>query len=255
MDISDFLKAFADDFKNLKFRAKIIVIVIGLVIWLVTSALFYPDAAHDRIECCTNWIRAAITDNSLPLSPSTRNKFIELQRSIETSLVNQVDSHLSKSISKEEALEDSKYNAWTTSQIAIALPIEANKHADTFQERFDFWKFNSGNGKNEFPNDIAIKIPILAWNISAQALIFAKIKEQDISFLLAQQNLDGWWGTYAGTDDPKYAATYATAIAVLALSDVVTQKRITSTQLPKILVALRTASDSLRVKKKRAFLG
>ncbi len=254
MNTSDFLKAFFDDFKKLTLRAKVAITVTGFLIWIVTSALAYPEAASARLHYQLNLLRVATAaDGPLPLSSSCRNKFLELQRSLETGLVAEIDRRLVAPVAREHALTDGAYNSWTISQIAIALPNEARKHSGEFLQRFEHWRHESGDGWAEFPGDPTIKIPIVAWGISAQIAAFEKVDEKNLTFLLSQQNKDGWWGVYAGTDDSKHASTYATALAIIALSDAVSAKNSVTSNRLQVIKAIRVASDWLRVKRTGPF--
>jgi squalene cyclase len=76
--------------------------------------------------------------------------------------------------------------------------------------------------------------------------IFKKLDERQVTFLLKQQNKDGWWGNYAGTTDAKHAATYATSLAMIALSAVTKSDQLSTALRPAIQKALRAASDWLR---------
>jgi hypothetical protein len=251
MNWADLFKVFYEDFKKLSFKSKIIVLLTLGVTGIIAGSIAYPDAAASRARYQVNWLRAAFEEkDSVPMSASTRKKLIDLRRSIEADLVADLDEIFSRQVTKEEALDDSVYSAWTISQIAIALPKEASKHSDSFKQYFNYWRHPGGLGWIEFEGNNDLKVPILSWGISAHARILGGLQREDVEMLLSDQNRDGWWGVYVGTTESKFASTYATSVAMIAICDAARDKESMIELQPRMREAIRKASEWLRVKRR-----
>lgn len=253
MNWTDLFKIFYEDFKNLRPRSKLNILAAIAIAWIVTASIIYPEAAMSRARYQANWLRAAFgTEESIPISAATRNRLVELRRSLENDLVLEVDAHLSHQINRDASLRNSVYNPWTLAQISMALPNEARKHKKEILRRLEHWRHPNGIGWVEFESDESLKVPVISWVLASKATVLGGPDREEVNLLIGSQNHDGWWGVYMETDNSKFASTYATAVAVIALCEVSKSNEMPDLD-PKIHAAVRSASDWLRVKRKGAF--
>jgi hypothetical protein len=248
MNLKDFLNIFIDDFRKLSLSAKMVLLTFGFLLWLASLLIVYPEVATQRIECISSWVRIyTAPDNSIPINEATHNKLVELKGSLKTSLTNEIISRLAKPMTEESVThEGGWYDSWTLSQISLALPTEAHKYEKEILRRIAY----SVDRWGHLPE---IPIQSVAWRIWAKSTVFGEIDEQGIQFLLDQQNKEGWWGSFAGTTDSKYASTYATATAMIALASAIESNKITTALKPSVSNALQASSDWLRVNRNSAY--
>jgi hypothetical protein len=253
MNWADLFKIFYEDFKKLRLTSKLSILVTIAVIWIIAASIIYPEAAISRVSYQANWIRAAFgTKELVPMSSATRNRLIELRRSLENDLAFEIDAQLSKQVTRDVSLKNSIYNPWTLAQISMALPNEAKKHQEEILLRLEHWRHPQGIGWIEFESDDELKVPVISWVLTSKATVLGDPDRKEVDLLINSQSRDGWWGVYIGTENSKFASTYATAVAVIALCEVSQGGKMPELN-PGIHAAVRSASDWLRVKRKGAF--
>jgi hypothetical protein len=248
ISLADFLSVFFEDFKRLSLVSKIACLIFGFLLWSASMVIFYPETLDQRIEYISSWIRIeSAPDGIIPINSTTRNKLIELQRSLKTTLTNEINSRFAKPFTEQSVTrEGGWYDSWTLSQILLALPRETNKYTKEILSRIDW----SVNRWGHFPE---IPIQSTAWRIWSKSTIYKVIDEQDLVFLLDQHNDDGWWGTFPGTTDSKYAATYATATSVIALVSALKSDQIPLALKPRVLEQLQSSLAWLQKNHKSAY--
>jgi hypothetical protein len=69
--------------------------------------------------------------------------------------------------------------------------------------------------RGEFPNHVGVT----AWALWAMAKYRIPAQKAELEFLLSIQQRDGAWPQFAGAQDPKFASSYGTAAAILALHE------------------------------------
>jgi len=253
MNWTEIFKIFYDDFKKLRFKSKLRILIAIAIAWIVAASIIYPEAAISRVNYQANWLRAAFgAEDSIPMSADTRNRLIELRRSLERDLTFEIDAQMSHQVTREASLNNSIYNPWTLAQISLALPIETRKHKQEILRRLEHWRHPDGTGWIEFESDESLKVPVLAWVLASQATVLGGPDRKEVDLLISSQSRDGWWGVYMETENSKFASTYATAVAVIALCKVSQSGQMQDLH-PKMNAAIRSASDWLRVKRKGAF--
>src|SRR5215467_477487 len=115
--------------------------------------------------------------------------------------------------------------AWTSAQILIALKennagyagpaparvIERNFRAIAGPECACWRKLPAGN----FPSHVGVT----SWTLWALACYGIPAHRTETEFLLSAQGPEGGWPLYAGADTKRFASSYATAAAILALHE------------------------------------
>ncbi|MBA3311899.1 MAG: hypothetical protein M3552_14620 [Planctomycetota bacterium] len=144
-------------------------------------------------------------------------------------------------------MKDGRYNAWTLSQMSLALPAHAQSCKRGLLSRIEHWQFGDSVGYKEFPDDTTHKVPLIAWCVWGKAATFGEVDHSEVDYLLVQQNSqDGWWGTYSNTLDKEYASTYATAITLVALTTVYQSSFPDDALKIRLKRSIRLASDWLK---------
>jgi hypothetical protein len=112
--------------------------------------------------------------------------------------------------------------AWTTAQVLIAIGADgASKSRVKSIEQY----FRSVEGpecacwrrlpRGEFPNHVGVT----SWALWAMASYGIPAQKAELEFLLSIQQRDGGWPQFAGTQERKFASSYGTAAAILALHE------------------------------------
>ncbi len=252
MNWSDLFKIFYEDFKKLRARSKLMILAVIATVWIVAASIVYPEAAISRASYQVNWVRAAFgSEEPVPMSVTTRNRLIEVRRSLKSDLVFEIDAQLSHQIDRNASLNNSIYNPWTLAQISLALPNESRAHKQEILRRLEHWRHPQGTGWVEYESDESLKVPVLSWVLISKATVLGGADKKELELLISRQNPDGWWGVYMETENSKFASTYATAVAIIALCEV-SRSGVIPELDPEIRPAVRSASDWLRVKRKGA---
>lgn len=69
--------------------------------------------------------------------------------------------------------------------------------------------------QGRYPNHLGAT----SWTLWAFASYGIPAHKSEVEFVLSTQNREGWWPLFAGASDPRFASTYGTAAAVLALHE------------------------------------
>jgi hypothetical protein len=112
--------------------------------------------------------------------------------------------------------------AWTSARVLIALGEEGASKA---RVKSIGQYFRSVEGpecacwrrlpRGEFPNHVGVT----GWALWAMACYGIAAQKAELEFLLSIQHRDGGWPQFAGATDPRFASSYGTAAAILALHE------------------------------------
>jgi hypothetical protein len=115
--------------------------------------------------------------------------------------------------------------AWTSARVLVALREGDPSYAGRVQARRVETYFRSISGpecacwrkvpEGRYPNHLGIT----AWTLWAFAAYGIPAHRSEIEFLLSSQNREGWWPLFGGANEPRFASTYGTAAAILALHE------------------------------------
>jgi hypothetical protein len=113
--------------------------------------------------------------------------------------------------------------AWSSAQILVALRESDPDYAGQIDAKLIERYFRSVAGpecacwrrlpNGKYPNHLGITSWVL-WTFAEYGIPADK---SELEFLLSSQDRQGWWPLFAGATEEKFASSYATAAAVLAL--------------------------------------
>jgi hypothetical protein len=115
--------------------------------------------------------------------------------------------------------------AWTSARMLVALREANPSYAGRVEARRMVAYFRSISGpecacwrklpQSRYPNHLGIT----SWTLWTFAIYGIPAHKSEIEFLISTQNREGWWPLFAGASDPRFASTYGTAAAILALHE------------------------------------
>jgi len=115
--------------------------------------------------------------------------------------------------------------AWTSARMLVALREGDPAYARRVEARRMEAYFRSVSGPEcacwrklpdgRHPNHLGIT----AWTLWAFSAYGVPAHKSEIEFVLSTQNRQGWWPLFAGATDARFASTYGTAAAILALHE------------------------------------
>lgn len=85
----------------------------------------------------------------------------------------------------------------------------------------------------------------VGWVLLAFAQMRASPNEQEVAFVLANQHRPGWWPVYPASDNPRNASTYATALCIWGLEELLERDLITGSQKQLAIDAVRKGRNWL----------
>ena len=109
------------------------------------------------------------------------------------------------------------FGAWTQAQMVVGLQGQGITDVREMSE----W-FESQAGRCGCWHEFTIDPPHAAaggWVLLAFSRLGVPPAAQDVEFVLKNQHKPGWWGMFPGTDDPGNASTYATALSIWSLQE------------------------------------
>jgi len=114
---------------------------------------------------------------------------------------------------------------WTSARVLVALKEHDPAYARSINRKRVESYFRSLAGpecacwrvlpNGRYPNHIGIT----SWALRALAAYEVRAQVAELRFLLATQHRDGRWPLYAGAKEERFASSYATAAAILALHE------------------------------------
>jgi hypothetical protein len=187
------------DARKLGTAAFAVVLVLGIGF----SAIF-PETAG-------RYGRVIFTSNRIvPLPDEMRRAAGEKAKQLAAAL----DTRLDKKLAGE---------AWTSARILVALRENDPDYAGRFDVKLIEQYFRSVAGpecacwrrfpQGKYPNHIGVT----SWALWTFAQYGIPAHKSELEFLLSTQGADGGWPLFAGAQQGKFASTYGTAAAILAL--------------------------------------
>lgn len=116
-------------------------------------------------------------------------------------------------------------DTWTSARVLVALKENDPTYAERINVKAIERYFRSLAGPEcacwrvlpdgRYPNHIGVT----SWVLRALAAYGVRAQAAELGFLLATQENDGRWPLYAGAQEERFASSYATAAAILALHE------------------------------------
>ena len=115
--------------------------------------------------------------------------------------------------------------AWTSAQILVALRENDSDYASRIEVKLIEQYFRSVAGpecacwrrfpQGKYPNHLGVT----SWALWTFAQYGIRAHKSELDFLLSTQGSDGGWPLFAGAQQEKFASSYGTAAAILALHE------------------------------------
>lgn len=211
-----FVEAVWEIFKKLSRRSQIVVVLLVSLVWAAVAGLFFQEEAGRRMQRASHYYSViCATDERIPLGAEARRDLEETAKRIRQRLGAQLGQLRQRITDQESARTASQYNAWTLAQMAVALRPSDGETKEWIRARMAEWRPDGAATWIESDHDPSGKVPILTWGILAQATAIGPLDWEQVELLLSIQQ-DGGWPVYV--DDDGNPSTYATAMAVIALS-------------------------------------
>jgi len=219
-------------------RFAVLLVMLGL-----TLGFTYREQATASAEVLANVSKVFwAQDSPVPLNTSLLNQVHETASRIAITLAKDVDPPAAGT------------SPWAIAQATAAshrlIEIDRESLAKFFRDSAEpscrCWK--------EIPDQShPLNIPVTAWVIFALAEINKPATSEEITFLLNEQQSEGWWSVFPipkGYSD--YASSYATAWAVLALHNQLAKKLISDSDAARAREAVSRGASWLLTKRGEA---
>ncbi|HEY6242174.1 MAG TPA: hypothetical protein VIW78_15210 [Burkholderiales bacterium] len=178
----------------------------ALLLGIVSTAAFSENIGR--------YCRVVFTfDGKVPLPGETRRAVGEKTKQLAGALESRLDR-------KGKLVGD----AWTSAQILLALLTNDADYAKRITPSIERY-FRSVAGPEcacwrqlptgRFPDHIGVT----SWVLWALAAHGDRAQKAELEFLLSVQHSEGWWPLFAGAQQERFASSYATAVAILALHE------------------------------------
>jgi len=191
------------NWRGLTFGALAAVLVLG-----IGFAAIFPETAG-------RYSRVIFTSNRVvPLPDETRRAVREKAKQLAVALERRLDRK--RKLAGE---------AWTSAQILVALRENDPDYASRIDVKLIEQYFRSGAGpectcwrrfpQGKYPNHVGVTSWVL-WTFAQYGI---PANKGELEFLLSNQGSDGGWSLFAGAEQEKFASSYGTAAAILALHE------------------------------------
>ncbi|HEX7958448.1 MAG TPA: hypothetical protein VF493_00930 [Terriglobales bacterium] len=164
-------------------------------------------------------------------------------RAVMRDLINQLKDDISPS-NRNRA--DGAFETWTEAQMVVSLqsqgivdPAEMHGWFETQAAASHGWRqvWNAAQDPEQFG--------VTGWVLLAYAKMGVTPTREQIKFVLDHQHTPGWWSIFPATDDPRNACTYATALSVWSLQELMSRGLVSEPQRAKVADAIRKGRDWL----------
>jgi hypothetical protein len=215
------------DWRRLCLAALAVVLALG-----IGFAAIFPETAGRTYRVLST------SNRVVPLPDETRRAVREKAKQLAAALDRRLDRKL---------VDD----AWTSAQILVALRESDPDYANRIDVKLIERHFRSVAGpecacwrrfpQGKYPNHLGVT----SWALWTFARYGIPAHENELEFLLSTQGSDGSWPLFAGAQREKFASSYATAAAILALHEQSILER-DSKQKKRLAAAVERGADWLK---------
>lgn len=135
------------------------------------------------------------------------------------------------------------YGPWTQAQMAVSLEGQTRDLSADLSQWFVGQEIGCTCWREykTSPQHVAVT----AWVLLAFARMGVRPGQQEIDFVLHNQTGAGWWPIFPAADDASNASTYATALSVWALAELLQRNLIDSRQSHDVEIAIANGREWL----------